>query len=128
MKIKAIGFDIGGTLVNYNKPLNWSAYFDDAIKFMCSKNDIKLTEKRLETAKIILQKYNTRINPREKEVSSQKIFEEIFEKWNENKEKLDDSIKTFFDLFQREAVLYGDTEKILKYCQENDIQCASIQM
>lgn len=34
MRIKAIGFDIGGTLVNYNKPLNWSASYRDAIKFM----------------------------------------------------------------------------------------------
>ena len=38
MKINAIGFDIGGTLVNYNKALNWSASYQDAIKFMCKEN------------------------------------------------------------------------------------------
>lgn len=124
MKIKAIGFDIGGTLVNYNKPLNWSAYFDDAIKFMCRKNDIMLTEKRLEIAKFILQKYNTRVNPREKEVSSQEIFGEILKEWNEREEVLDNAIKTFFDFFQREAVLYDDVEKLLKYCKENAIKCS----
>ena len=70
MKIKAIGFDIGGTLVNYNKPLNWSASYQDAIKFMCKENQIKYTEERFEQAKEVLQKYNTRMNPREKEVTS----------------------------------------------------------
>ena len=38
MKIKAIGFDIGGTLVNDNKALNWRASYQDAIKFMCKEN------------------------------------------------------------------------------------------
>ena len=56
MKIKAIGFDIGGTLVNYNKPLNWSASYQDALQFMCKENQIKYTEERFEQAKEVLQK------------------------------------------------------------------------
>ena len=51
MKIKAIGFDIGGTLVNYNKPLNWSASYQDALQFMCKENQIKYTEEILEFCK-----------------------------------------------------------------------------
>ena len=84
MKIKAIGFDIGGTLVNYNKPLNWSQSYRDAIKFMCEKNNLDFTEDRFENAKSVLNKYNTRVNPREEEVTSDVIFGEIFEKWNED--------------------------------------------
>lgn len=124
MKIKAIGFDIGGTLVNYNKPLSWGAYFGDAIQLMCDKNNIELTEEKLEIAKNILKKYNTRENPREKEVSSQAIFEEIFEVWNEEKEKLEKAKETFFTFFQREAILYEDTKEILQYCQKEGIKCA----
>ncbi len=45
MNIKAIGFDIGGTLVDYNKPLNWSGSFKDALKYMCNNTEILLTEK-----------------------------------------------------------------------------------
>ena len=41
--IKGIGFDIGGTLVNYNKPLNWSVSYKDAIKTMC---DLIITIRR----------------------------------------------------------------------------------
>lgn len=86
MKIKAIGFDIGGTLVNYNKPLNWSASYKDAIRFMCEKNNLEFTDERFEKAKEILTKYNTRVNPREEEVSSDTLFGEIFDSWNEDKQ------------------------------------------
>ena len=125
MKIKAIGFDIGGTLVNYNKPLNWSASYEDAIKFMCEKNQIKLSENRLEQAKEILTKYNTRVNPREKEISAQTIFQEIFEAWGEDMNKLIKSKRTFFEFFQREAFIYNDVEDLLKYCKNQKIMCAT---
>ena len=124
MEIKAIGFDIGGTLVNYNKPLNWSASYKDAIKYMCEKNDIDFTEERFEYAKSVLEKYNTRVNPREKEVSSDVIFGEIFEKWNEDRNKLKQSKKSFYEFFQRAAFLYEDVKILLDYCKENNIKCS----
>lgn len=124
MKIKAIGFDIGGTLVNYNKPLNWSASYEDAIKFMCRENNLKYTEERFNQAKAVLEKYNTRINPREKEVSSEVLFGEIFDKWNEDKSKIYESKKAFYLFFQREAYLYEDVKELLEFCKQNNIKCA----
>jgi len=123
MSIKAIGFDIGGTLVNYNKPLNWSASYRDAIKFMCEKNEINFTEERFEEARQVLQKYNTRVNPREIEVSSDTIFGEIFERWGEDTNKLKQSKKSFYEFFQREVTLYDDTQNLLEYCRQNNIKC-----
>lgn len=124
MKIKAIGFDIGGTLVNYNKPLNWSASYKDAIIYMCEKNGINFSEGRFEKARLILQKYNTRVNPRENEVSSDTIFGEIFEQWNENKKLLNQSKKSFYEFFQRQANLYDDAKILLEYCKKHNIKCA----
>lgn len=124
MNIKAIGFDIGGTLVNYNKPLNWSDSYYDAIKFMCEENSLYFTENRFYLAKEVLEKYNTRVNPREKEVASDIIFGEIFEKWNESKNKIYEAKKTFYTFFQRETNLYEDAQKLLEYCYENNILCA----
>lgn len=124
MKIKAIGFDIGGTLVNYNKPLNWSASYNDAIKYMCDKNKLEFNEERFQFAKEVLEKYNTRINPREKEFSSDIIFGEIFKKWNENEEMMYQAKKDFYQFFQREAFLYDDVKKVLEYLKENNIKCA----
>ena len=124
MQIKAIGFDIGGTLVNYNKPLNWSASYEDALRFMCSNNNIKFTEERFESAKEVLGKYNTRINPREKEVSSDVIFGEIFNKWNEDISLLLKAKKSFYEFFQREVTLYDDAKFLLEYCKSKNIRCS----
>ena len=124
MKIKAIGFDIGGTLVNYNKPLNWSASYKDAIKFMCEQNNIEYSEERFELAKKVLEKYNTRLNPREIEVTSETLFGEIFDDWNENREKLYEAKKTFYLFFQREANIYDDAKELLEFCKKNNIKCA----
>ena len=123
MNIKAIGFDIGGTLVNYNKPLNWSASYGEALEYMCNKNNIIYTEERFEKAKLILTKYNTRVNPREEEVSSDIIFGEIFEQWNENTNKLKESKKAFYEFFQRQANLFDDAKILLEYCKECNIKC-----
>lgn len=124
MKIKAIGFDIGGTLVNYNKPLNWSGSYESAIKFMCKENNLEYTDERFNQAKAVLEKYNTRVNPREKEVTSDVIFGEIFEKWNEDISKLYLAKKAFYLFFQREANLYDDAKKLLEFCKSNNIKCA----
>ena len=102
--IKAIGFDIGGTLVNYNKPLNWSVSYQDAIKYMCEQTGIKYTEERFENAKSILTKYNTRVNPRVEEVSSDTIFGEIFDLWNEDKEKMYKAKRDFFYFFKEKQI------------------------
>lgn len=122
--IKGIGFDIGGTLVNYNKPLNWSASYKDAINFMCKRNNLLFNEERFLKAKEVLEKYNTRMNPREKEVTSDVLFGEIFEKWEEDKEKIYDAKKSFYTYFQREAILYDDVIELLEFCKENNIKCA----
>ena len=124
MKIKAIGFDIGGTLVNYNKPLNWSASYEDAIKFMCKENNLQYSIERFNQAKQVFEKYNTRVNPREFEVSSDVIFGEIFDIWKENKNKIFDSKKSFYLFFQREVFLYDDVFLILQFCKDNNIKTA----
>ena len=124
MNIKDIGFDIGGTLVNYNKPLNWSASYEDAIKFMCKENNLEYNNNRFLQAKQVLEKYNTRVNPREIEISSNTIFGEIFDLWKENKNKIFDSKKSFYLFFQREAFLYDDVFSILEYCKKNNIKTA----
>ena len=123
-KIKALGFDIGGTLVNYNKPLNWSALYENAINYMCNQNNIQLNEIKMQEAKNILTKYNTRVNPREVEVSSDQIFKEIFIKWNEDVSKINTTKRKFYDFFQREATIYVDAMNLLKFCKENFIKCA----
>ena len=91
---KAVVFDIGQTLIEYNKPLNWSKSYRPALERAAKACNIYLSETDFQKAGNVLLTYNTRINPREYEVSSNKIFAEIFEKLSIS--------QSFFELFKSE--------------------------
>lgn len=61
---KGIIFDIGRTLVGYNKPLSWSTLYLPALQNMAGQCHYNLSEDQYKRAIDILTKYNTRIHPR----------------------------------------------------------------
>lgn len=73
MNIKAIGFDIGQTIIQYNKPLNWKALYRPTLEQVLFKCNIPITEDKILKGIDVLSKYNTRIRYREYEVSSDMI-------------------------------------------------------
>ena len=75
--MEAIVFDIGQTLAYYPIPLNWSALYRPAFEHVADKLELTISEEEFEHIGATLRKYNTRINPREEEVSSDIIFNEI---------------------------------------------------
>lgn len=74
---QAVIFDIGHTLIEYRNPLNWSKLYRPAFEHIADKCGYHFTEQQYEHAGSVLTKYNTRIHPREEEVSSTHIFTEI---------------------------------------------------
>ncbi len=114
MRIQAVSFDIGGTLVKYNSPLNWEPLYEPALKQACESCGLPLSQERIKTAINVLAKYNTRENPREREVDSQTIFKEIFDAWNRPYDGLDAVRAAFYGFFQADAVCYGDAEEALR--------------
>lgn len=89
MEIKAVIFDIGQTLVYYPIPLNWSALYRPAFESIAEKYKLNIMENEYTHISETLTKYNTRINPREIEVSSDIIFSEILNGTNIPLEYLD---------------------------------------
>ena len=77
MKIKGMVFDIGQTLVYYPVPLNWSSLYRPAFEAIAKQHGLTITEDEYTHIGKTLARYNTRINPRETEVSSDVIFTEI---------------------------------------------------
>lgn len=126
MQIKTVAFDVGHTLVRYNNPLNWKKLYIPALKQAAEKSRLILPESAFKEAALILSKYNTRENPREKEVSSAIIFEEILNAWGGSSNLLDPVRSAFYGFFQANAVCYGDAAGTLQALQDNGIKTAAL--
>lgn len=114
MGIKAVSFDIGHTLVKYNNPLNWKALYEIALVGIALKCNFDITAQDIQNASLILNKYNTRENPREAEVDSDTIFMEIFDAWGRPYVFVDAAKEAFYGFFQNNAFCFDDTVDTLK--------------
>lgn len=122
MNITAVVFDIGQTLIEYNKPLNWQKLYKPALKKVSEKCNLKLTDEKIEKAIEILTKYNTRVNPRDYEVNSSQIFEEIIWLWKEKTLDVNLIKENFFSFFRLEAKPFPEVEELLKFLKNNRIK------
>ncbi len=120
-EIKAVVFDIGQTLVHYPFPLNWSALYRPAFESIAEEYQLTIKEVEYEHIGNVLTKYNTRINPRELEVSSTEIFTEILEGTSIPKSYLKGIKKSFYSYFCREAQLYPEVEETLREIKSKKI-------
>ena len=126
MRIKAVVFDIGQTLVHYPIPLNWSALYRPAFEHIEQKLGLNLSEEAYEHIGKTLAKYNARINPREKEVSSDLIFSEILEGTGIPEELKETVKKEFYDYFRCEAHVYPEAEEALAELDRKGIVTATL--
>src|SRR5690349_17085057 len=77
-KMKAIAFDLGDTLVEYEGvPSSWEAHYQEALGNLAAFLGLTINSDRLSRACAVLRRYNTRISPREEEVSFALILGEI---------------------------------------------------
>ena len=126
MRIRAVVFDIGQTLVHYPIPLNWSALYRPAFEHIEQKLGLSLSESAYEHIGKTLAKYNTRINPREKEVPSDLIFTEILEGTGIPCE-LKEAVKNeFYHYFRCEARVYPEAEKVLAELSSRQVITATL--
>ncbi|MBQ5310803.1 MAG: HAD family hydrolase, partial [Oscillospiraceae bacterium] len=112
--IRGIVFDIGQTLAYYPIPLNWSALYRPAFGYVAERNGLALTESDYGYIADTLAKYNTRINPREEEVSSDTIFTEIINGTSIPKDCLDAVREDFYSYFRTDVYVYEDAAAALR--------------
>jgi len=122
MKIKAVSFDIGDTLVKYNNPLNWKSLYEPALKQVSKQCGFPFSNEMTQAAIAVLMKYNTRENPREYEVTSKVIFTEILDAINLPHDVLDIAKNAFYGFFQADAVCYDDVVDTLNYLKSTKLQ------
>lgn len=119
--IKAVVFDIGQTLVNYSKPLNWSQLYRPAFENIAEQCGYTFSENQYQHACSILTKYNTRIHPRDYEVSSNQIFTEIVSGMGIPVEELEQVKFHFYTYFRQDASLFPEVEETLRTLSDKGI-------
>jgi putative hydrolase of the HAD superfamily len=122
-KIKAIAFDFGNTLASSGLPLNWQEFYRDALTSVLHKINVDANQYNIQNGESILHKYNTRVNNREYEVSSDTIFSELFRAWNiADLTGLSTAKDIFFSFFLKNTEVYPETESVLKNLKKQNIK------
>ena len=120
--MKAILFDLGDTLIEYEGlPLSWEAHYPDALKSLARALDFSADADQLAAGCAILRKYNTRLNPRDREVTFTTILDEILAAW---KIKLPQSeeihtAEKFFQVFRQRLRCFPETKVVLQTLRQN---------
>lgn len=123
---QAVVFDIGQTLVDYRKPLNWSKLYRPAFAQIAEKYNYNFSEEQYQLAGNILAKYNTRINPRDYEVTSVQIFTEILHGMDINLEDMEPIKESFYTYFRQDSSLFPDIEDTLRTLSANGIKLGTL--
>ncbi|NLT52500.1 MAG: HAD family hydrolase [Ignavibacteria bacterium] len=125
-KYKVVIFDLGETLIEYvNVPLSWKNLYPEIFNRINEYNMLGLSEHQIEKICCNLEKYNTRINPREKEFSAEYIFFNILEEFRIYDDIITQKIiPQFFNFFQQKRKTYPETEEVLKTLKENGLKTA----
>ena len=119
--IKAIGFDVGHTLIKYNTPLNWQGLYRSGLEHAAAAADIVLSEDMILSATDVLLKYNTRVNYREWETTSDHIFNEILKMWGIQTNLY--TIKSgFYSFFKADAEPFPETIDTMKKLKQHGIK------
>ena len=124
--IKAVVFDIGQTLTYYPFPLNWSKLYRPAFETVSKNLGIAISDEEYDHIGNVLSRYNTRINPREIEVSSDVIFGEILESTKIDRFLINDIKREFYSFFRTDVEVYPEAEDVLKELKRKNILTATL--
>jgi len=114
VSIKAVGFDMGHTLIRYPMPKSWLSNYAPALQKTARDCGWTLNPDKTDAGIRILTRYNTRVNPREFEVADDDIFREILTAWGEDAKFVGQAKRSFFAFFMTGAEPFDDALPALK--------------
>ena len=117
--IKAVVFDLGGTLMEYiGMPLNWEEFYYRGFQNVNLVNALNLSEEEILEAVKVLKEYNPRNNGREYEVDPEIIFGDATVKWR-SKPEPGKIIDDFFFGMSLEARIFDHTIGLIDKCKKS---------
>jgi putative hydrolase of the HAD superfamily len=113
--MKVVAFDLGDTLVEYEGlPLSWEAHYREALANLALFLGVGPDTRHIDQGCAVLRRYNTRINPREAEVSFASILDELLRAFACDA-KVDElpCATAFFRIFRQKLRCFPDTAHAL---------------
>lgn len=113
--MKAIAFDLGDTLVEYEGlPLSWEAHYPEALASLADSLSLSPQPAQIEAARAVLRRYNTRLNPRTTEVTFATIAGDVLACFGYGG-RLDefDGATAFFRIFRQRLRCFPETRAAL---------------
>ena len=106
--MKAVGFDFGHTLAYNAVPLSWSEHYQSALRYAARQTALVLSDANVADACSVLEQYNTRVNPRITEVTSEEVFGHVFREIGLPDDQSHPFSSAFFSYFERTLQLFDD--------------------
>lgn len=121
--IRAIGFDLGDTLLYYrDTPMSWVALYPEALAAVAKSCQAQPNPDQLARAKEILTQHNTRVVPRTREIPAETILGLILKAWKLDPAKhCSAAIEAFFSFFQQRLSAYPETVSVLQTLRAHGI-------
>jgi putative hydrolase of the HAD superfamily len=112
---KAIGFDLGETLLRYDGVgMSWVPKYREAIRAAAAACDRSPGEVETDRAIAVLERYNTRLAPRTREVTECQIFDEVTTALGFEPGDRRTVADAFFHFYRRSVTAYPDTIDTLR--------------
>lgn len=124
IKQKAIAFDLGETLVEYEGlPPSWEAHYNTALVELTRYIGCHATTEQIRDACAILKRYNTRHVPRLQEVDFSTIFAELLQHFGVTFDgDAEDAAVAYFSIFRQRLRCYPDTAERLEALRKDGIR------
>jgi len=122
--MKAFVFDLGDTLIEYEGlPLSWEAHYSDALNCLAGSLGISLNGAQLADGHVVLRKYNTRLTPRDREVTFTAILEDLLVCWSDRSARHDEihCATAFFQIFRQRLRCFPETKAVLKSLRQRGV-------
>lgn len=114
MSIKAVVFDIGGTLIEYrDMPNVWIDYYKTGFEFVRQKLGLNISDSDIEKSVEVLKSYNPRVKYREEDIPPEVIFRDVCGHWKCPFD-LDEVVNVFYRSMGLTPYIYPETVPVLE--------------